>query len=80
MSCRMLLREVSNYRDADIAPDLRRQLEEHIAKCPECLVILDTTRETVEIYQSCEPYPVPEPVQTRLRDALRKYCEESQSE
>ena len=79
MSCKMLLREVSNYLDADIDPDLRQQLEEHIAKCPECLVVLDTTKKTVEIYQCCEPYPVPESLQTRLHDAIRKHCEKSQS-
>ena len=79
MSCKMLLREVSNYLDADIEPAVRQQLEEHIARCPECLVILDTTRKTVEIYQCCEPYPIPEPLQTRLREAIRKHCEKSQS-
>lgn len=79
MSCKMLLREVSNYLDADIDPALRQQLDEHIAKCPECLVILDTTRKTLEIYQCCEPYPIPATLQTRLRDALRKNCEGSQA-
>jgi hypothetical protein len=34
----------------------------------------------VEIYQCCEPYPIPEPLQTRLRDAIRKHCEKSQSQ
>jgi anti-sigma factor RsiW len=79
MSCKTLLREVSNYLDADIEPAVRQQLEEHIAKCPECYVVLDTTRKTVEIYQGCEPYPIPTTLQTRLRDALRKHCEESES-
>ena len=79
MSCKMLLREVSNYLDSDIEPAVRKQLEEHIAKCPDCWVILDTTRKTVDIYQCCEPYPIPEALQTRLHDAIRKHCEESQS-
>jgi len=77
MSCKMLLREVSNYLDSDLDPALRRELEEHIARCPDCWVILDTTRKTVEIYQCCEPYPIPVALRNRLRDAIRKHCESS---
>ena len=44
MSCKMLLREVSNYLDADIEPAVRQQLEEHIeigrASCRERVYVL----------------------------------------
>ena len=76
MSCRKLLSEISNYLDGEIDPAARRELEEHIARCPNCLVVFDTTRKTIQIYQGCcEPYPVSERLQTRLHDALRKLCE-----
>jgi len=78
MSCKSLLREVSNYLDSDIEPAVRQELEEHIARCPDCWVILDTTRKTVEIYQCCEPYPVSERLHARLCAALRKSCEEAE--
>ena len=81
MSCRKLLSEISNYLDGEIDPAARRELEEHIAKCPNCLVVFDTTRKTVQIYQGCcEPYPVSEALQTRLREALKKHCEKTQTE
>jgi hypothetical protein len=73
----MLLREVSNYLDSDIEPSVRVELEAHIARCPDCWVILDTTRKTVEIYQCCEPYPIPVELQSRLHEALQKCCESS---
>jgi len=44
MSCRKLLSEISNYLDGEIDPAARRELEEHIARCPNCLVVFDTTR------------------------------------
>jgi hypothetical protein len=75
----MLLREVSNYLDSDLEPAVRQELEQHIARCPDCWVILDTTRKTVEIYQCCEPYPIPVALKTRLRDAIRKHCESTAS-
>ena len=79
MSCRKLLSEISNYLDGEIEPEARQELEEHIAKCPNCWVIFDTTRKTVQIYQGCEPYPIPETLQTRLQQALRKLCEPSET-
>ena len=79
MSCRKLLSEISNYLDGEIEPEARQELEEHIAKCPNCWVIFDTTRKTVQIYQGCEPYPIPETLQNRLQQALRKLCEPSET-
>ena len=79
MSCRKLLSEISNYLDGEIEPEARRELEEHLAKCPNCWVVFDTTRKTVQIYQGCEPYPIPETLQTRLQQALRKLCEPSET-
>ena len=79
MSCRKLLSEISNYLDGEIEPEARQELEEHIAKCPNCWVVFDTTRKTVQIYQGCEPYPIPETLQNRLQQALRKLCEPSKT-
>jgi len=77
MSCRKLLSEISNYLDGEIEPDARQELEEHIARCPNCWVIFDTTRKTVQIYQGCESYPLSECLHNRLQEALRKHCAES---
>jgi len=47
-------------------------LEEHIAECPNCWVIADTTKKTVQIYKGMEPYPIPGDVEARLMAALEK--------
>ena len=75
--CRKLFSELSNYLDGDVDPEVRRELEEHIAKCPDCLVIFDTTQKTIRIFQGCEPYPIPEGLHTRLLDTLRQHYEQS---
>ena len=79
MSCRKLLSEISNYLDGEIDPTARQELDEHLAKCPNCWVVFDTTRKTIQIYQGCEPYPIPETLQNRLQQALRKLCEPSET-
>ena len=38
---------------------MRAKLEQHITECPNCWVIADTTRKTIQIYKGMEPYPIP---------------------
>ncbi|MBI1956335.1 MAG: zf-HC2 domain-containing protein [Acidobacteria bacterium] len=78
ISCRQLLSELSNYLDDETEPQVREELERHIAKCPDCWVIFDSTRKTIQIYQGCEPYALPQPLHHKLQEALRKQYEQSQ--
>jgi anti-sigma factor RsiW len=66
------LHELSDYLDASLDSQLRAKLEEHISECPNCWVIADTTRRTIQIYKGMEPYPVPADVQERLMAALER--------
>ncbi len=72
LTCKDFLRELSEYLDESIDAQVRARLEEHIAACPNCWVIADTTRKTVQIYKGMEPYPVPVDVQERLMAALER--------
>jgi anti-sigma factor RsiW len=72
LTCKDFLRELSDYLDESLDAELRAKLEKHITECPNCWVIADTTRKTVQIYKGMEPYPVPEDVQSRLMAALER--------
>jgi anti-sigma factor RsiW len=72
LTCKDFLRELSDYLDESLDVQVRARLEEHIAACPNCWVIADTTRKTVQIYKGMEPYPVPMDVQDRLMAALER--------
>jgi len=63
---------LSDYLDESLDAQVRARLEEHIAACPNCWVIADTTRKTVQIYKGMDPYPVPVDVQDRLMAALER--------
>lgn len=75
--CKKLITELSNFLDNEVDPALRRELEEHMSGCPDCRVILDTTRRTIQIYRGCEPYPLPQSLHDRLQEAVRKHCEKT---
>lgn len=72
LTCRDFLAELSDYLDERIDAELRAKLERHITECPNCWVIADTTKKTIQIYKGMEPYPIPQEVQSRLMKALEK--------
>ena len=51
---------------------LRAKLERHITECPNCWVICDTTKKTIQIYKGMEPQNIPGDVESRLMQALEK--------
>ncbi len=74
--CKKLLVELSNYLDGDVDPQLKQELEVHLKACPDCWVLCDTTRRTIQIFRGNEPYPMPEQVKDRLAAALRRKAAE----
>jgi hypothetical protein len=75
MPCKKIILEVSNYLDNDIDSALRLELEDHMGHCPDCRVVIDTTRQTIEIYRGCEPYALPKALHDRLQQAIRRHRE-----
>lgn len=72
LDCKQVLAELSNYLDGEVPEDLRRALEEHVAKCRRCSVIFDTARQTLRIVCDAEPFDVPFDVSARLYARLRE--------
>lgn len=72
VTCKTFLDELGSYIDEDLADELRVQVEAHLAKCPDCWVIFDETKRTMEISRSVECHPLPDDVRQRLFEALEK--------
>jgi anti-sigma factor RsiW len=72
LTCKAFLSELSDYLDEKVDAEVRAKLERHIAECPNCWVVADTTRRTIRIYKGMEPHPIPPDVESRLMDALEK--------
>jgi anti-sigma factor RsiW len=72
LTCKDFLKELTDYLDEATDADLRAELEEHIAQCPNCWVIADTTRKTIRVYKGVDLYPIPKDVEDRLMRALEK--------
>jgi anti-sigma factor RsiW len=72
LTCKDFLKELSDYLDESLDAEIRSKLEEHITECPNCWVIADTTRKTIQIYKGMEPFPIPTDVESRLMKALER--------
>lgn len=72
MPCEGILAQLGDYLDGDLAAGLCRDLEQHLAGCPDCRVVLDTLNKTVLLYRSLreEPVPLPSDVEARLLERL----------
>ncbi len=65
-SCEDVRAALGDYIDGDVSPDIRRELERHLAECRTCQVLYDTTRKTLRIVTDVGSFEVPEAVSERL--------------
>ena len=70
LTCKDFLKELSDYLDEALDAEVRAKLEKHITECPNCWVVADTTRKTIQIYKGMERYAIPADVESRLMRAL----------
>jgi anti-sigma factor (TIGR02949 family) len=72
LTCKQFLAELSDFLDESLGIDERKKLEDHINECPNCWVIADTTRKTIEVYKCHTPISIPTEIRSRLMKALEK--------
>jgi len=72
LTCKQFLQELNDYLDPGIDPETKRRLESHVAACPNCFVVVDTTKRTLEVYKGMQPQPVPEDLKRRLWAAIER--------
>ena len=71
MNCKKVMKiELTSYLDGALDANVRIDLEQHLARCTDCRLVVDTTRKTIQIFCHSEPVPLPEDVRERLHTAL----------
>ncbi len=77
LSCDDLRAELSNLLDDDVPPDVRGDLEHHLAECRTCRVLYDSTRKTIRIVTDAGAWEVPAAVSERLAARILAALEKS---
>lgn len=67
LDCHDVVPMISEFIDGELPPELCSKLEEHLADCDHCTVVLNTMKKTVEIYREDDGTEnMPEGVKRRL--------------
>ena len=72
MNCDDLLRQLNAYVDGEIDPAVCKGLEEHLADCDPCRVVVDNIRKTIAIYKNNQRIEIPLKFKQCLHNALRE--------
>ncbi len=77
MTCTDFLSQLTDYFDGQIDAELLAEVQSHIAECHHCHVVLDTTKQTIEVYRDNEIYDFSPEVQSRIHTAIMTRCREA---
>ncbi|HPH98598.1 MAG TPA: zf-HC2 domain-containing protein [Anaerolineaceae bacterium] len=65
--CKQMLGSLSEYIDGALQAELCAAIEEHLKDCPNCRVVINTLRKTVELYEKAvPPAELPSGIRERL--------------
>ena len=74
MTCTEFLAMLDDMIDDSVVSETRIEIEAHLHGCEHCVVTLNTTRKTIEIYRSHELYELPAGLRERLHNAIMERC------
>jgi len=70
--CKHVWRELSDYLDGEISPDIRLAVDAHVAHCRHCAALLDSTHNIIVLIADERFLELPLGFSTRLRARLER--------
>jgi predicted anti-sigma-YlaC factor YlaD len=70
ISCLEVIRELSNYIDEDVKPQVRADIEAHLSNCVHCTAIYDGLRNTIVLVGDGRSFELPSGFSQRLLNKL----------
>jgi len=70
INCQQVIRELSNYLDQDVTPELRAQIKGHLSGCAHCTAVYDGLRNTITLVGDGRSFELPSGFSQRLRARL----------
>ena len=72
ISCLEVIRELSNYIDNDVPPQLREEILAHLSGCSHCTAVYNGLRNTITLIGDDRAFDLPAGFGQRLRAKLAK--------
>jgi len=74
VTCKKFLEELNNFLDEAVDPSLKAEIQQHLDQCPNCFVICDTTKKTINVYKGMQAKALPDAIRTRLMSLIERKC------
>ena len=71
-TCRQMTDLVSNYLNDRLSPAVKRDFQQHLRVCPDCVAFLNTYKKTVTVTRSVVIEEIPKKVRNNILTFLRK--------
>jgi predicted anti-sigma-YlaC factor YlaD len=71
MRCQELLSALNEFVDGETQSALCRALEEHLADCDPCRIVIDNIRHTITLYRDGQAMPLPAGLHEKIHSVLR---------
>lgn len=69
--CPDYINQLNDYLDGAIDPQLCREIDEHLGRCRNCRIMVDTMKQTVSLCREGKPEKLPSALEEKLNGLLR---------
>lgn len=70
IDCREVWKEITNYMEGDLTPEMRERVGRHLKECPHCKAVYDGAQNVVRLLGGKEVLELPTGFSQRLHDRL----------
>lgn len=71
ITCKIVRRELSNYIEDDVTPELRARIQRHVDDCPGCRAVYDGVHNILRLVGGGEVLDLPPGFSRRLLERIR---------
>ena len=72
LTCKDFLHELNEFLDESASAETRAELQKHVNECPNCFVVVDTTRRTLKVFKGVTEKVLPTEMHERLMKAIER--------
>jgi putative zinc finger protein len=76
-NCKQITDLVFDYLNGNLRPDVKRDFQQHLRVCPDCINFLNTYKKTVSVTGTVRPEEIPVKVKDNILDFLRSRVRKS---
>ena len=76
-TCKQMTDLVFDYLNDKLSPNVKRDFQQHLRICPDCVKFLNTYKKTVSVTRSIRPEGIPPRVKNNILNFLRRRVRKS---